>query len=395
MMALLLGGHLPAEPEAAPERHPGAEALWEDFAKNYTSLSLEPLPAADLDLKAREALLSALGTRYRSWKPDKAATLPGLANAVSKADPALSPFELVEKALVVLLPSIDRYGRYEASSELAQMKEASRQSGGKIGMNIEIDEGGHLRCFPEPDGPADQAGVNHGAELLEVDGQSVERKPLAAVNLAFISPAPTVAVKVRQPQGKEDKLTITRTTQVFPAVTSKKGPAGLTVRIRHFDAGAAASLKTILTENKPVNRLVLDLRGNHGGLYNEAMLCASLFFPEKTVLGHLKDREGDHVSLDGNGVFAEPQSIQILMDRGSASGSELLAACLRENMADKVKIYGDRSYGKSHVLERQPIYGGGAMTVTTALMTTASGQSWDKTGLKPDVLQQSNEKTAR
>lgn len=378
----------PAAPaEAAPNQHAAGAQLWEDFQKNYNEYSFAPLPAEELDLKARKALLTALGARYRSWEPDRAPTLPGLVDAVNKNDPAASTFDLVEKALTALMPTIDRFGLYESSAEIAQLQEASRQSGGQIAMIVERDDGGRLLCFPEPEGPASEAGINYGSELLEVDGVSVERKRLAAVKLAFIGPSPTVSVKIRQPQGKEETITIKRTTQVFPSVSAKKGPTGLSVRIRKFDTGSASRFKALLQENAPVTRLILDLRGNPGGLRDEAMLAASLFTPEKTVLGRLKDGQGERDVSDGNAVFCEPQSIQILQDRRSASGAEFLAASLRENLPGKVKIFGENSYGKSHSTVKLPLYGGGIMTVSESLMMTASGKSWDKTGLEPDVVQ--------
>ncbi|MGC4014465.1 MAG: S41 family peptidase [Luteolibacter sp.] len=393
LLAALLVPVLHAEPEVAAETNSNQQAagaeLWEDFQKNYKEYSFSPLPADELDLKARKALLTALGTRYRSWEPDKAPSLPELIEAVHKNDPASSTFDLAEKALTALLPTIDRFGLYESSSEIAQLQEASRQSGGQIAMIVERDDNGRLLCFPEPEGPASEAGINYGSELLEVDGVSVERKRLAAVKLAFIGPSPSVSVKIRQPQGKEETLSIKRTTQVFPSVSAKKGPTGLSVRIRKFDSGSASRFKALLQENAPVTRLILDLRGNPGGLRDEAMLAASLFTPEKTVLGRLKDGQGERDVSDGNGVFCEPQSIQILQDRRSASGAEFLAASLRENLPGKVKIFGEPSYGKSHSTVKLPLYGGGIMTVSESLMMTASGKSWDKTGLQPDVVQQS------
>ncbi|BCU77067.1 S41 family peptidase [Luteolibacter sp. LG18] len=390
LLAALLLPVLQAEPAAKEtpvnQRETGVQ-LWEDFQKNYAEYSFAPLAPADLDLHARKALLGALGTRYRAWEPDKAPTLPELADAICKNDPANTTYDLVEKALTALLPTIDRFGLYESGAEMAQLQEAARQSGGQIAMIVERDDSGRLLCFPEPEGPASEAGVNYGSELLQVDGVSMERKRLAAVKLAFIGPSPSVTVKIRQPQGKEETLTIQRTTQVFPSVSAKKGPTGLTIRIRKFDTGSAARFKDLLKENQPVTRLTLDLRGNPGGLRDEAMLAASLFTPEKTVLGRLKDGQGERDVSDGNGVFCEPQSIQILQDRRSASGAEFLAASLRESLPGKVKIYGEPSYGKSHSTVKLPLYGGGVMTVSESLMMTASGKSWDKTGLQPDVLQ--------
>lgn len=374
-----------AEPDRAGQAN--GRQLWQDFQETYAKYSYAPLGAAELDLKARAALLKSLGARYRSWPVDKATTLPELVESIHRHDASLATFDLVERALSVLLGEIDRFGLYQPGSEISQMEEALRQSGGQIAMTVERDDAGRLLCYPDPDGPAAEAGVNYGAELLEVDGVSMERKALAAVKLAVMGPSPSVSIKIRQPQGKIETVSIKRGGEPLPAVSVKKGPAGVTVRIRKFDKGCAKRIKDELTPLLPIQRMSLDLRGNPGGLRDEAMLVASLFFPEQTVLGRLKDGAGERDVLDGNPVFCEPGNVQILLDRRSASGAEFLAACLRDKLADKVKIYGEASYGKSHSTVRVPLYGGGAMTVSESLMMTASGTSWDKEGIKPDVEQ--------
>ena len=87
---------------------------------------------------------------------------------------------------------------------------------------------------------------------------------------------------------------------------------------------------------------------------------------------------------DDNGVLVNPGSIQILQDERTASAAEYLIAALKEGCPDKVSRFGRKTYGKSHSTARVLLAGGGELGVTDTLLSTASGRSWDKTGIEPD-----------
>lgn len=379
----------PAEP--APDSKPGdggdeaADQLWHSFLQKYAEYSLAPLPEKELDEKARQALLESAGPLFRSWKPDSQPTFLEMVTAMKARDANTPKFKRVEQTLATLLPKIDTYGQYTYSADCAQLREALQQKPGSIQMTLERSPEGKLLCFPQPDGPAGEAGVNSGAELLAVDKRPVEGKSLAAMRLAFVGPPDTpVVVKIRQPQGKIEELSITRSDKEPPSVTVTKGPLGLMVRIRKFDRGSGQAVKQLLEPYPNPGRITFDLRGNLGGLRDEALKTASLFFPEGTVLGKFTSREGVQSANDGNGVFVTPTTVQILQDRRTASGSEYLIATLKEGLPGKVTIFGENSYGKSHSTARVVLDGGGEMSVTETLLSTASGRSWDKTGISPD-----------
>lgn len=371
-----------ADPAAADVQ---ATALWKDFLVTYRKFSLKQLSDAELDALARERLIASLGARYRNWNKDEYADLAALIAAVRQREPERSAFDLTERALAVLLPAIDRYGRYEAAADVARFLEAGKQrSGGSVQMAIELDDAKRLLCFPQPDGPAAQAKVLPGAELLEVDGIPVERKELAAVKFAFIGPPLSkVKVKVRQPHGKIEELEIGRDKEP-PLIAASVSPLGLDVRIRRFDRGAAKELREIFREHADAKRLTLDLRGNPGGRREEAFLAASLFFPEGEVIGKFTSREGEEEVKDGNAVEISPTTIRILIDRRTASGAEYLAAALREGLPGKVRIFGEKSYGKGQSTVQVGLEGGGLVMITEAELATHSGLKWDQVGLQPD-----------
>jgi C-terminal peptidase prc len=362
-----------------------ADRLWQSFIEKYNGFSLHPLDAETLDAKARAVLLDTAGPRFRSWKPESQATFPALLAAMLEKDATVPKFERVEKTLTALVPKIDTYGHYRSAAAVARWNAAVGQNTGKVLMTLYLSKDGDVRCDPQPDGPAELAGVNPGARLLAVNQHAVEGNDTEALSLAFLGPPDTpVVIKIKQPQGKTEELTLIRTDKILPVVTTRKTALGVTVRIRKFDQGTALAMKEQLDAYPKIGRLTLDLRGNSGGLRDEALKTASLFFPEGTPLGQFTTREGAQVANDTNDVLVDPASIQILQDERTASAAEYLIASLKEGMPDKVSLFGRKTYGKSHSTARVILEGGGELAVTETLLSTASGRSWDKTGIEPD-----------
>jgi carboxyl-terminal processing protease len=382
MVACLAVVHAQPAPDASNE---AADRLWQSFVGKYNEFSLKPLEAPALDAKAREVLLATAGPKFRSWKPDNQPTFPELLAAVIAKDPTVPKFERIELTLTAMLPQIDVYGYYKPAADISQLTEALRQNPGSIHLTLDQSPDGRVLCFPLPDGPAELAGVNSGALLLAVDNRPAEGKSLAALRLAFVGPPNTpIVLKVRQPQGKVEEFSIIRTDKESPVVTTTKNPLGVTVRVRKFDKGSALKIKTQLEPYPKPGRLTLDLRGNGGGLREEALKTASLFFPEGTPLGKFTSSSGEQTANDGNGVSVEPGSIQILQDERTASAAEFLIAALKEGLPDKVTLSGKKTYGKSHSTAHVILEGGGELAVTECLLSTASGRSWEKSGIEPD-----------
>ena len=380
--------YLPVIAAADPASDAGndlAASLWRSFVAKYNEFSLHPLDAAALDAKARAALIATAGPQFRSWKPERQPTFQELLDALMAKDDSLSKFARTEQTLAALFPDIDKYGYYKPAADIAQWNAAIKKNRGSIQMTLDQATDGRVLCYPVADGPAEQAGVQAGAQLLAVDQRPAEGKSIAALRLEFVGPPNSqIELKIKQPQGKIENLTITRTDKEAPVVTTTKTPLGVTVRIRRFDPESAITVKKQLEAYPKPGRLTLDLRGNGGGLRDEALLAASLFFPAGTPLGKFTTREGVQIAHDDNPVYVEPESIQILQDGRTASAAEYLIATLKEGLPDKVTLFGAKTYGKAHSTVHVLLEGGGELAVTEAELATASGKSWDKTGIPPD-----------
>jgi len=360
-------------------------ALWRSFMETYQEFSLEPLEAGALDEKAREALISTAGFRFRTWEPSAGASAPALAEAMVREDPAVSAFERIERALVSLMPEIDRYGSYRPAAEVSQWVEVLRNNRGSVQMTLDQAPDGLIYCYPHEGGPADKAGIHQGAVLLQVGDLNARGQSLAAVSLAFVGPpeAP-LTIRARQPQGIEEEFTLVRTDKPAPKITVNQSPLGVTLSIRSFDKDSARRVKDLMEPHANPGRLTIDLRGNSGGYRDEVLKIASLFFEQGTPLGSFTTRQGKQNATDGNEVFISPNSISILQDQRTASAAEYLIATLREGLSEKVTLFGTRTYGKSHSTAALLLDGGGRLTVTEALLSTGSGFNWDQTGIEPD-----------
>lgn len=360
--------------------------LWATFLDTYRTTALEPKPAEQIDLIARQELIAAMGLKYRSMQAGDARDTPHLVDLLSQRS-GQSHFALMEKALTGVMPKIDRFGTYESVAEMEQMEQAVLQSkGGVYAMQILIEPNGQIICYPDPDGPASKAGVLSGAVLLEVDGEPMRGKSLGHAKIAF-AVGDRIKVKVLQPQGKEEVIEISRTKEVFPDASAQMLAGTLRLRIRNFNEGVAVVVRDALKQYPDCKRITIDLRGNQGGVMREALLISSLFLPKGAVISYDRvagQKEGEEQPrIDDNGVLFSPQSIGILMDGGTASAAELLIASLKHHLPEKVRLSGEKSYGKSYRTMHMQLEGAGMVAISDGLLMGPDKKPWSS-GIQPD-----------
>jgi carboxyl-terminal processing protease len=158
------------------------------------------------------------------------------------------------------------------------------------------------------------------------------------------------------------------------------------VRLLSFSSGAHAALARAVrkVEREGAEGIVLDLRGNPGGLLDEAVLSASVFLPEGEVVVSTRSRsEGESVHrTSGGNLPARP--LTVLIDRGTASAAEILTAALAEN--GDATVVGARSYGKGVFQEERDLANGGALKLTVGEYFTPDGTNLaESKGVHPDV----------
>ena len=228
--------------------------------------------------------------------------------------------------------------------------------------------------------PAWRAGIRYGDRVLEVNGESMKGKPYYEVREKLRGPRGTkVSVKVeRLGTGKVEVLDITRDAVPQPSIPEAymlKPGVGYIAMTGGFNTTTASEFRNALENlrQRDLNMLVLDLRGNGGGLLSQAVLIANTFLHRGQVILTQKGRvRGSSQSYVAENDDPDMTPLVILINRGSASASEILAGALQDH--DRAVIVGETSFGKGLVQLPFELEQGSALLLTIAKYYTPSGR---------------------
>lgn len=291
----------------------------------------------------------------------------------------------VEKLTTVgidaMLHSLDPYTEYipdENEEDLEMMRTASY---GGIGAVIrKIDSVGVLISQPYLGSPAVKYGLEPGDFILEIDGESVLPLPVDKCSERMKGqPGTQVKFLVRKGRtGEEKEITVTRERVHIPDVSFSGILRDSIGYIRHdaFTDGGSRDFRKAFEElkGKGATHLVIDLRGNGGGIVDEAVNILSLFLPKGTAVVSAKGRTQQ--SVFEMKTMQEPLDtlipITVLVNSGSASASEIIAGAIQD--LDRGTIAGNRTYGKGLVQGFRPVGYNGNLKFTTAKYYTPSGR---------------------
>ncbi|MFE0505144.1 lmo1851 family serine protease [Peribacillus butanolivorans] len=297
--------------------------------------------------------------------------------------------KLVDGAINGMIKSLDDpYSTYMDKKEASSFHESISSSFEGIGAEIQEQDGKIMVVSPIKGSPAEKAGVKPNDIILSVDGKSLEG----------LSSSEAV-LKIRGEKGTKVDLSITRAGEPEPiALTIKRDTIPIeTVYAEMLDDGVAKIQVTSFSEHtvkeletalndmskKDMKGLILDLRGNPGGLLDQAIDMASLFIPNGEVVLQVEERSGkkDVYKSKNNGELKIP--VVVLIDDGSASASEIVAAAVSES-AD-IPLIGVKSFGKGTVQTAQDFDDGSNFKYTAAKWLTPEGNWIHKKGIKPDI----------
>jgi carboxyl-terminal processing protease len=239
-----------------------------------------------------------------------------------------------------------------------------------------------------------------GDMIVAVDGRSIAGVS-SEVSTSRIKGPPGTPVELRVVSGQSGKkrdLHLERATVSVPATRGKLERAGATkvayVRFATFSEGAHGELSSTLKRlySRGAKGLVLDLRGNGGGLLNEAVLSASLFLREGQLVVSTNSRTMGHRDYDAVGDPLPSHPTVVLINHDTASAAEILASALADHHL--ATIVGTRSFGKGTFQEVIHLAAGGALDLTVGEYLTADGTSLAGKGIGPDVAAEDNPATA-
>lgn len=294
----------------------------------------------------------------------------------------------------------DKFSHYFTPEQLEDFKASTSGRFSGVGLTVtEVPRGLRVaRVFP--DTPAQRAGLEVGDLIVGVDGKSIRGVP-SDVSTARIKGPPGTEVELRiDPVGAPPprELTLERADVRIPAVQGRivrsEGRPLAYVYFGNFSEGAHGELRDEVERlyRDGAEGLVLDVRGNGGGLLNEAVLCASVFIEDGVIVSTDSRTQGDR-TYEAVGDAIDRRPTVVVVDRNTASAAEILAAAMKFH--DVATVVGTRTYGKGTFQEVLQLASGGALDLTVGEYLTADGKSILDTGVKPEVRARDNPKTPR
>ncbi len=286
----------------------------------------------------------------------------------------------------------DHFTEYFSPESLESFNEQIEGRFTGIGLSVVPVKRGLRITRVFPGSPAAGAGLRAGETIVSVGGDSIAGESSTEATAKIKGPEGTeVTVGVLDAKsGEVRQETMTRAEVALPNVSSRveqRGDRKLGyVRLLSFSVGAHALLADAVrkVQREGAEGIVLDLRGNPGGLLEEAVLSASVFLPEDEVVVSTDSRsqgESVHETVGGN---LPPLPMVVLIDGGTASAAEILTAALADN--GDAEVVGTRSFGKGVFQEERDLANGGALKLTVGEYFTPDGVNLaESKGIHPDV----------
>jgi carboxyl-terminal processing protease len=295
----------------------------------------------------------------------------------------------------------DRFSDYFSPRMLSRFNEEIEGRFSGIGLSVTAVKGGLRVEHVYKGSPAERAGIEVGETIVSVDGRSIAGLDSNAATALIKGPEGSeVTVAVRDPRtGKARKVRLTRAQISLPVVSSKlktvNGEKLGYARLATFSEGAHDALRRAVRklQKEGAQGLVLDLRGNGGGLLEEAVSTASIFLPKGETVVSTNSRTQGHAVYETTGGNLASLPIVVLIDRNTASAAEILTAALADDAG--ARTVGTRSFGKGVFQQEIGLSNGGALKLTVGEYFTPDGTNLAGKGIHPDVPARDLPATAR
>ncbi len=283
----------------------------------------------------------------------------------------------------------DPYTEYLNSKATSEFNEQLNGTFSGIGAELGKDDKGNIVVIAPISGfPAEKAGLRPRDVVIEINGESAQGISITdAVSKIRGEKGTTVKLKIVRNKTEQIDLDIIRDTITIPSVESKilDGNIGY-MKISRFGDDTSELANKVAREfkDKGVKGVVLDVRGNPGGLLDSSVSVSSLWLaPGKTVLDEKRDGLVTRTFKSQDTPVLAGIPTVVLIDEGSASASEITAGALHDNGV--AKLFGEKSFGKGSVQQLEQLGDGSVLKVTIAKWFTPNGVNINKDGIKPDT----------
>lgn len=272
-----------------------------------------------------------------------------------------------------------------------QEKESLRGNFGGVGAVLELNENGEIILLPIEGNPAELAGIIEGDILIAVDGQQIDQGMSIeeVADLVRGEEGTKVTLTVLHPNAIEpEEVTIVRAAILLPSVTFEileDDPTVGYIRLSRFSGESSAEMLEALEELQAlgVEKLILDLRQNGGGLLDAAVEVSDQFLNEGPVVYQISKGEKEKIFEASKNTPASDIPLVVLVDNGTASAAEIVAGALQDR--DRAMLIGTNTFGKGSVQVAYDLSDGSSVHVTSARWLTPNRHQIDQHGLNPDI----------
>lgn len=294
----------------------------------------------------------------------------------------LLPGKIMKTGINAMLKSLDPYTVYISESEIEDFRFATTGEYGGIGATIKIKEQRVLVTELYENSPATTSDLRVGDQLISIDGITLENLSIDEIGTLLKGAAESEIVLSIVRENQDIDIKIVRKDIQIPAVSFSKKIAkniGI-IKLTSFTQTSYSEFKKALTalQKNDVDKLIIDLRSNGGGLLNEAVKIVNLFIDkgQKVVSTKSRIKEMNRTYITQELPIAKDMSVVVLVDEMSASASEIVAGSLQD--LDRGVVLGNTSFGKGLVQQTKPVSFGGQIKLTVAKYYTPSGRCIQK-----------------
>ncbi|MEU0370541.1 S41 family peptidase [Streptomyces sp. NPDC006283] len=284
----------------------------------------------------------------------------------------------------VVSRSGDRWGAVYDKQEYEEFRKALDGEYTGVGLGARRAGDGRVEVAKvQPGSPAARAGIRAGDRLLTIDGQKVDGRPVTEVVTLLRGSSGTGVTLGLERDGRRWAETVTRAVLTTETVTVERLPHGaVLIRVTSFTKGSGKRVRDAVREAPAGAGVLLDLRGNEGGLVSEAVTAASAFLDGGLVATY--DVRGEQLALYAERGGDTDRPVVTLVDAGTMSAAEIVTGALKDR--GRAVTVGTRTFGKGSVQMPSRLPDGSVAELTVGHYRTPSGHSVDNKGITPDLV---------
>jgi carboxyl-terminal processing protease len=314
----------------------------------------------------------------------------------------IQPQKMMEGAIAGMIATLgDPYTVYLPKKDNESSKEDLRGSFEGIGAQLGLNGKKIIVIAPLSETPAEKAGIKPGDQVYKVNGEVMDGKSLPEVVSKIRGPKGTkVDLILKRAKSKDLALNITRDTIVVKSVVveflkQKDGQEIADIKLSRFGEKTndewLTAISKISEKGNKISGVILDVRNNPGGFLDSSVFVASEFLPQSTkIVTQTSSIEGEKIYYSNRQGKLLDGKVVVLINRGSASASEIVAGALKDN--NRAKLIGEKSFGKGSVQEAEDLMSGAGLHITIAKWITPSGVWIHGKGITPDYVVKNDDK---